>query len=444
MEKVKLLIKNRQAKNIAFSLLFRIAAIASNFIVVPLLVHHFSEAKYGILVTIISISSWFSYIDFGLANGLKNKISESLAEGDLVKVKKYVSTAYVSLVKVSVCLAIILLIADHFINWNSVIKAPQEDEAAVNTLIVYGLLFFYAKLLVELINPVLLAFHKTAISSFIAFVSQLSILCVCYVYKFANNQSLVHFGLAFFWVPFVVVSVTSLYFYSTSFRHINPAIRLSEKKYEKELFNLGGNFFIIQLAVLIVFTTDNLIVGRVLGYEEVSKYNIAYRYFNIPIFIFSIILSPYWTLFAQRFAVKNLDGIKKIMDRLLLTWIGSAVFAFGMLLIAPFVYEKWIGKDLRIPFMLNLGMCLFAIITSWNNVYVTFINGTNKLRVQLLNCVLVGVINIPLSLYLAKNTALGAAGVIFSTCICLLVCSVWAPIQYYKLINNKATGLWNR
>jgi O-antigen/teichoic acid export membrane protein len=91
---------NKQVQNIVWSFIFRIGAIGSNFFLVPLIINQLSELEYGILVTLMSITTWFTFIDFGLANGLKNKISESTASGNILNVKKYISTAYYTLFKV--------------------------------------------------------------------------------------------------------------------------------------------------------------------------------------------------------------------------------------------------------------------------------------------------------------------------------------------------------
>jgi len=39
---------------------------------------------------------------------------------------------------------------------------------------------------------------------------------------------------------------------------------------------------------------------------------------------------------------------------------------------------------------------------------------------------------------------LGSSGVILGTCISLLFGTILAPIQYYKIINQKAFGIWNK
>jgi O-antigen/teichoic acid export membrane protein len=396
------------------------------------------------LVTVISITTWFSFIDFGLANGLKNKISEGLANNNITDVKKYVSTAYFTLFVVLASVGVLIILTDSFVNWNDIVKAPKSTEKAVNFLFLYGLLFFLAKILAELIHPILQAYHKTAFSSLISFVYQFCILLVCYLFKRGDSRSLLQYGFTFFWVPLLIIILFSIYLFSSTFKDLKPSYHFFEKTYQKVLLQLGGNFFVIQLAVLVIFSTDNLIIGRVLGYSEVGVYNVAFRYFNIPLFVSSIVLAPYWPLFGELFIKKDTARVKKIMNRLVLIWVLLVFVVIGMLLCANYVYKMWIGPSINVPFILSLGMAFFCVITVWNNIFATFINSTNKLKLQLYSAIISGVLNIPLSIYLAKHTNLGAAGVIFGTCASLIASSFWAPIQYYKLLNNKARGIWNK
>jgi O-antigen/teichoic acid export membrane protein len=104
----------------------------------------------------------------------------------------------------------------------------------------------------------------------------------------------------------------------------------------------------------------------------------------------------------------------------------------------------WVGEDIKIPFVLSIFMGLFVVIANWNNIFGSFINGIGKVRIQLYYSVFVAVLNIPLSIFLAKDAGLGITGVIISTNICLIMASIWSPIQYLKIINGRATGIWNR
>ena len=90
-----------------------------------------------------------------------------------------------------------------------------------------------------------------------------------------------------------------------------------------------------------------------------------------------------------------------------------------------------------------------AAVAAESNIYTSLgirpvINGIGKIRISLYLSLFIGVVNIPLSVFLARNAGMGVSGVIAATLICVLLGSVFAPIQYYKIINKKDRGIWSR
>jgi O-antigen/teichoic acid export membrane protein len=81
-----------------------------------------------------------------------------------------------------------------------------------------------------------------------------------------------------------------------------------------------------------------------------------------------------------------------------------------------------------------------VIINAWNTIFSQFLNGVGKIRLQLYSGIWGAILNIPLAVYLGKS--FGIAGVILSSVILTSVNMVWSYIQYMKIINNKASGIW--
>ena len=81
--------------NTIVSLFFRGGSILLSFILVPLTINYINADAYGVWITLTSIVGWVAMFDIGIANGLKNKLSESLAEQDYEKGRMYVSTTYI-------------------------------------------------------------------------------------------------------------------------------------------------------------------------------------------------------------------------------------------------------------------------------------------------------------------------------------------------------------
>ena len=61
---------------------------------------------------------------------------------------------------------------------------------------------------------------------------------------------------------------------------------------------------------------------------------------------------------------------------------------------------------------------------------------------QLYLVVFSGIVNIPLGIFLCKKY--GAAGVLMSSTLLCIISGVFEIIQYHKLSNDKATGIWNK
>ncbi len=81
-------------KNIFFSLILKGGSVLITLLMVPLTINYVNPVQYGIWLTIGTIVYWFTVMDIGLGNGLKNEIAYSLAVNDESKIKSYVSTTY--------------------------------------------------------------------------------------------------------------------------------------------------------------------------------------------------------------------------------------------------------------------------------------------------------------------------------------------------------------
>ena len=75
---------------------------------------------------------------------------------------------------------------------------------------------------------------------------------------------------------------------------------------------------------------------------------------------------------------------------------------------------------------------------------MVFVSGVSKVKLQMWTSVIGGVINIPLSIFLAKTVGLGTAGVIIASIVSLSYGPLIAPIQYKKILNGTAKGIWNK
>jgi len=434
----------RAKKNIALSFVLKSLNIIIQLLLVPLLLGYLSPVKYGIWVTAGSVVNWFYFFDIGLGNGLRNKLAEALAKNDKELGRIYVSTTYAALSAIAIIIYLLFLAVDKFINWQKIFNAPTNISNEINTLIIVVFTFFAINFVARLIGTILNADQKSSINDLIYTAGNLLSLAFIFILTKISHQSLVLVGLSIGLSTFVPSVIITILFFSRNYKQLRPSFKFIQFKHINDLTSLGIKFFIMQVAAVVVFTTDNLIITQLFGPEKVAPYSIALKYFNIVQMGFSIFITPFWSAFTEAYTKNDFSWMKNTIKRLIKIWVLIVFTVIIMLLISDKIYEVWIGDRVQITFSLSALMALFVIISTWNNIFAFFLNGVSKIKISFYLSVITGFINIPLSIFLAKNIHLGIEGVILSTVICIFLGTIVQPIQYFKIINNKAFGIWNK
>ena len=431
-------------KNIIILFVLHIFNFFSIMALVPITIDYLGKLEYGIWLTLASILSWLINLDFGIGNGLRNKLAEALALNNMKLARVYVSTAY-TVFTIGILLALFIYLAIHgLLNWADLLKAPPEYLEMLNIFVLWIIVLFLVQFLLKLLTSVIHADQRPSLNGALSLAVNLSTLIVIYILAKTTSKSLMLFGLLSGLVPIIVFTIASIYLFATQYKNIAPSFRFIDFKYSSDLVKLGVQFFIIQISSLVVFTTDNIIIAQLFGPEEVVVYNIAYKYFYMVTLVFNVALVPFWSAFTEAYVKKEYDWIKKSINRLIMIWVFLSLTAIIMVIFSNLVYKLWIGTDIKVPLLLSLFTGIFTIIANWNNIFAYFINGVGKVRLQIYSAVFVAIINIPLSVFLAKQLGIGITGVIIATNICLLVSSVWSPIQYKKIISDTAKGIWGK
>lgn len=429
-------------KNILFLFIFNGFNFIFNLLLVRLTLDYLGKTEYGVWLTLSSILTWFNYLDFGLGNGLRNKLAEALANDDLKSAKIYVSTTYAIFSSIIILVIIIFIILYGFINWLEIFKAPTYLKDELNTLILLSVIFFLIQFVLRLLTFIINADQKTALNGFFSFGINLLTVGLVFILLKTSSPSILLLGAGSTFIPIIVFVAASFIIFGKKYKAISPSLKFVRFSNTKDLLGLGTQFFVIQIAGLILFATDNLIITQLFGPADVTIYNVAYKYFNYIPIIFFVILTPMWSAYTEAFIKNDFAWIKNAVNKIFKIWILLGVVVIIMILSADWIYSVWLDSKIKIPIMLTILMGLFAIISNWNNIFTYFINGVGKIRIQLYSSIFVAIINIPLSIFFAKNLGMGISGVIAATCVCIAFGSIWAPIQYSKIVNKKATGIW--
>jgi Na+-driven multidrug efflux pump len=115
-----------------------------------------------------------------------------------------------------------------------------------------------------------------------------------------------------------------------------------------------------------------------------------------------------------------------------------------MIVASDTVYELWIGTGIKVSKGISIGIGIFVIINILALPYNAFINGTGKIKLQYYASIFAIVFTIPLSIFFVKFLHWGTFGIIAATLFTTIPCAFLWKIQFEKIINRNAIGIWNK
>ncbi len=428
-------------KNIAASLLLKCVSILVSLQVVPLTIGYVNPTKYGIWLTLSSIIAWLSYFDLGFAHGFRNRFAEAKAKGDMKLAKEYVSTTYAVLFLLFSAILLITLVVNNYLDWSKILNIDLDYKDELNMVFCLLACFFCLNIVASVFTTLLTADQKPALASLVQTSGQVLAFACIYVLRQTTSGSLSALAFVFSGVPCTLLIVVSVIAFRTRrYKMVTPSLHDVRFSLTRSILGLGGQFFIIMISMLFIFQFINIILSRVEGPEAVTQYNIAYKYFNVFNMAFVIILTPFWSAFTDAYIKKDyswMEGIVKKLERL---WLLCIPVLILMVLSSGYLYQWWIGDSVSITLSVSVCIAVYILIQTIGNVYMYLINGTSKIRLQLIIYLSIAVVALPAMNYCCKIC--GIAGVLIVPTIVFGLQAIIGKIQLMKIIHGTAEGIW--
>lgn len=431
-------------KNTAAMIGIRGISMILTLISAPIMLHHVDRADYGVLLTLTSIVGWVGYMDIGLGNGLRNKLPEFIANNDFNSVKKIVSSCYATLAIYVALIITVFLIISPFVDWLEVLNSPTSDAKEIRELTKVVFIAFCIQFLFGLLNSILFAYQMPAFQSLFTFAGQALALIALIMQVFVLNiTSVLQIGAVNSIIPPLVLFCGSIGLFRTKLRKIAPSLRYVDLKSVSGILGLGMKFFVLQMITIVLFQANSIIIARVVNPEAVVEYNLAFKYVSLLTMIFTIVITPVWSATTDAYIRNDFTWIKKTISFSQNVCMISIIIGILMLFVSKFIYGIWLGKDaIDISYSTTGLILLYISFEMLYKVYGTIINGTGKVFAQMILTGIIAIIYIPLALLLGSSW--GLSGVLIANVIVFAVNYIWAKMQCNKLINQTATGIWNK
>ena len=428
-------------KNILASFLIKGWSALIVLLLVPATLHCLGDYKNGIWLTISSLLLWIDNMDIGLGNGLRNKIAEYIAHGEHERTRSLISSTFAMLTCIIIPVLFILLLLIAISDPYTVFNATPSKVGHLDQVLMVTVTLVCTSFIFKLIGNFYMGMQLPAVSNLLIALGQTLALIGTYIVLYSGSHSMMLIALVNTGAPLLVYLLAYPYTFFYKYPRLRPSFKLINFKEARAVINMGVQFFIMQISGVILFMTSNLLISNLFTPALVTPYQITYRYFSLMLVTFTVICMPFWNATTDAYERGDMQWIRNATRKLRLMIIGIIVCMTVMVILSPWVYSIWIGDSVTIDIRMSIVMASYIFILIYSMRYSYFINGIGKLRLQLIFTTVAAILFIPLA-YLTTRFTHSIIWFMIVMCLVNIPSLIVNRIQFNKLINGKANGIW--
>jgi O-antigen/teichoic acid export membrane protein len=423
--------------NTATSFFAKIVSFLANIIIVPVAVNYFGAERYGLWVTINNISAILLLADLGIYNTLTTLMSYAYAQNDRELSSKYTMNSLIMTTTIALLIALVFAASWKYLSWDRLFSNANPNlTEEIKFSAACAIAIFAINLPTNIAAKILTSHQEIGLANtFVAAGSVLSIILILLAAQFYRT------------LPALVISSSIAVPFANSlcllwivFRHkpwLKPSRRYIDRTACTQLLKSSGYFFVIQIAAMLVFNSDNLVIAHLLGPEQVTPYNVTYRLVNFIAIPQTLMLPTLWPAYAEAYARRDSAWIRRTFLRtsaltMFTTIVGSAIIIiFGKTIIL-----HWAGADAVPDENLLIAICGWLLISTIASNQSCLLAATNTVRLQAWASAATAVVNLSIAVTIVGSV--GAVGVTLGTIVSYLL--ILLPLQswqIYKMLSGR-------
>lgn len=387
------------------------------FITVPLTLSYLGEERFGIWMTVASISSMLSFMDFGVGNGLVSQVAKSRVDKDAVRLQNTISRGALLLCLIGLAVGLLLTLANTLKPLADVLiiesdQAREDARSLVKTFIV----LFALSIPLNGLFKILMGLQMSWLVHLVKCIG--SLLSIALVFWLADRKADPEYLLMATYGIQVLIALGVLpYYFRHSLLKTSAISNWTDAKGEyRNLVSFGGLFLILQLGVMAGWGADALFISTLSGAGAVAQFAIAQKLFQLVSIPVNIVNAPLWGAYADAHAQGDSAFIRKTLKVSLSgTLLVSAVLSIGVYLASDLLIELWIKEQIEVSGTLLLGFAIWRVLESVGNSFSMALNGLHIVKLQVYSVIMLVAMVVPLKLYFTP--LYGADAVVWSTIV---------------------------
>jgi O-antigen/teichoic acid export membrane protein len=426
----------RIAWSTTLSAVGRLIGMATGLISVPLVLGYFGNDQIGhdrngIWLQMSSFVAALGPLDLGIGLGLLTVVSDAHGRDDKEAARRAISTAMAMLSLIGALVIVVFGVAYFTVPWAGVFNVhtqPAISEAGPAAAVLVGA--FAVGLPLGIVGTVQLAHQTGYISSAWAIVGNLgSFVALVLIINIHGSLPLLMLAMTCVGLPMAVLNGWFLFR-----RHrpwLMPRVRDVDFRAGRGLLRVGSFFIVLQIAGLVAYSLDNIVIAQILGSGAVQEYAVPTKLFVLAPTLLSYVLIPLWPAYRESLARGDGAWVKRTLRRsIILAALLNIPSSLFLIVAGPFLLNAWVHSQVHPTTLLLVGLGTWTIMNTLNAPFAMLLNGANVVGFQAGCSILMAIANVTISIYLVQR--IGVSGAVYGSVISQLVFILIPEIWYVR------------
>jgi O-antigen/teichoic acid export membrane protein len=409
----------------------RAIALLISLITIPLTFNYLGPERYGLWMVLVSIIAAMGVADLGIGNGLMNAISDAYGRDDHRLARECITSAFMMMLGIATLLALLGTVAYPFIPWMRLFNVKSIAVAAEGSkALVILFCWFVVNIPLGVIGRAQAGLQKGYLPQLIgSFGSVLTLLALLLVIRSHGSLAWLVFASTVGSILGIIINAVILF---REHPWLMPRLSSYSAASARRILELGLMFFVLQSAVAISFTSDNIVITQILGAAAVAAYAVPQKLFSFLQTVVGMAVYPLWPAYGEAIARGDVAWVRRVFVGSL--WLVLAItvpLSAAMVLACPWILRVFFGKALHAPTALLVVLAVWVVIYAIGVVVSILLNGAGVLKEQMVVTIISSVSNLALSIFLTRR--FGVMGVCLGSIITTLLMTL--PV-YFVLISS--------
>ena len=386
----------------------RILSIGASVVTAPIVFQALGTDRFGLWMTLLSLSSLVSLADLGVGSAAQNRLSSEIAYKNEIGIKAIVSSSTLMLAGAAAVVAIIFAGVSAF----SVEQMSISEEAGLALLLVAIL----SALMLPLSPVIKLLFASNRAHEVYLYNGLITgVVLGGTVLITSSGGGMIAIASITLGAPILVWSAVWVKTFWFDLPAGRPSLLAARDTEIVALIKVGMPFMLIQALAFAGVGVDNLLIASILDPADVAPYAVMNRIWS-SLFVVQFITSALWPALAKLLAIGDLPSARRLFQRsvFICTALGVGL-AVVLVLLSQAAIAVWIGEP-AVPDMLTvLGFAGWSIVAAANAPIAALLS-TGK-GVKSLLALLTVAAGASLVLKALLIPTMGASGAVLASCI---------------------------